>query len=393
MRNIIFNVLVIFLKILYTPMRLFKPKNKVTLISREGNKEPMEYKRIREEIEKTYPEYTVKVISKKIEEKDGIIKQLLPNCISIFKQMYSLATSKVIVLDTYCITACILPHKKETKVIQIWHALGAIKKFGYQTIGRKAGANEKTAKIMCMHKNYDYVLAPSKATAELYEEAFNVTEDKIKYIGIPRIDYILEKDEKATSKIYEMYPILKEKQNILYVPTYRKGEKTELDELVEKIDTKKYNLIVKLHPLDLKEYNYKEKEGIIYEQKCKTYDLLKIADKIITDYSSLSIESCLLEKPIYFYAYDLKKYEQDTGINFDFENEPMGKYKAENVKQLIEILEQDYDYSVLRDFKEKYISVDTNNCTKQLVEFIVRLIKNEKVESMGNEPIKKEQNI
>ena len=393
MRNIIFEILVIFLKILYAPMRILKTKNKVTLISREGNKESMEFKKIREELEKTYPEYKVKVISKKIEEKDGIIKQLLPNCISIFQQMYNLATSKVIVLDTYCITACILPHKKETKVIQIWHALGAIKKFGYQTIGKKTGSNEKTAKIMCMHKNYDYVLAPSKATAKIYEEAFNVTEDKIKYIGIPRIDYILKKDEEVTKKIYEMYPILKEKQNIVYVPTYRKGEKIELDELVEKIDTSKYNLVVKLHPLDLKEYNYKEKEGIIYEQRCKTYDLLKIADKIITDYSSLSIESSLLEKPIYFYTYDLEKYEQDTGINFDFENEPMGKYKAENAKQLIELLEQDYDYSILRDFKEKYISVDTNNCTKQIVEFIARMIKNEEVESMGNEPIKKEQNI
>lgn len=393
MRNIMFNILVIFLKIVYTPMRLLRTKNKVTLISREGNKEPMEYKKIREELEKSYPEYEVKVISKKIEEKDGIIKQLLPNFINIIQQCIALATSKVIVLDTYCITACILPHKKETKVIQIWHALGAIKKFGYQTIGKKAGSDEKTAKIMCMHKNYDYVLAPSKITAKLYEEAFNVTEDKIKYIGIPRIDYILEKDEDATSKIYEMYPILKEKQNIVYVPTYRKGEKIELDELVEKIDTKKYNLVVKLHPLDLKEYNYKEKEGIIYEQKCKTYDLLKIADKIITDYSSLSIESSLLEKPIYFYTYDLKKYEDDTGINFDFQKEPMGKYKAENAKQLIELLEQEYDYSILKDFKEKYISVNTNNCTKQIVEFIVRLIKNEEVESMGNEPIKKEQNI
>ena len=152
-------------------------------------------------------------------------------------------------------------------------------------------------------------------------------------------------------------------------------------------------MVIKLHPLDLKEYNYKEKEGIIYEKKCKTYDLLKIADKIITDYSSLSIESSLLQKPIYFYTYDLEKYEQDTGINFDFENEPIGKYKADNATQLVELLEQDYDYSALRDFKEKYISVDTNNCTKQIVEFIARLIKNEEVQSMGNEPIKKEQNI
>ena len=65
MRNVIFKILVICLKILYTPMRLLKPKDRVALISREGNKEPMEFKKIRKEIENNYPEYKVKVISKK----------------------------------------------------------------------------------------------------------------------------------------------------------------------------------------------------------------------------------------------------------------------------------------------------------------------------------------
>ena len=302
MKNIVLRLLVIFLKILYAPMRLLKIQDKVSLISRQSNKESIDFKKIREELESEYPEYKIKVITKKIEEKDGIIKQLLPNCINIFQQMYSLATSKVIVLDTYCITTCILPHKKDTKIIQIWHALGAIKKFGYQTIGTKTGSNEKTAQIMCMHKNYDYVLAPSKATGDLYQKAFNVERDKIKYIGMPRIDYILEKDENIINDIYEKYPILqnKAKQNIVYVPTYRKG----------RIDTKKYNLIIKLHPLDLKQYEYKEKDGVIYEKQCKTYDLLKIADKVITDYSSLSIEASLLDIPIYFYTYDLQKYNE-----------------------------------------------------------------------------------
>ena len=155
MKNIVLRLLVIFLKIIYAPMRLLKIQDKVSLISRQSNKESIDFKKIREELESEYPEYKIKVITKKIEEKDGIIKQLLPNCINIFQQMYSLATSKVIVLDTYCITTCILPHKKDTKIIQIWHALGAIKKFGYQTIGTKTGSNEKTAQIMCMHKNND----------------------------------------------------------------------------------------------------------------------------------------------------------------------------------------------------------------------------------------------
>ena len=96
----------------------------------------------------------------------------------------------------------------------------------------------------------------------------------------------------------------------------------------------------------------------------------------------------MLEKPIYFYVYDLEKYKEETGINFDFENEPMGKYKAENANELINLIKQDYDYNILKEFKEKYISVNTNNCTKQLVEFIVRLIRNEEMAENDEEKIK-----
>ena len=390
MKNIILKILVIMLKILYLPMRLLKVKNKITYMSRQTNTESIDFKKIREELEKQYPEYKNVVLTKKIE--DGIISKAM-YCLEIFRQMYHLATSKVIVLDTYCITACVLPHKKETKIIQIWHALGAIKKFGYQTIGAKSGADEKTAQIMCMHKNYDYVLAPSRTTADLYEKAFCVKKEKIKYIGMPRVDYILEKDEEKNNKIYEKYPNLKHKQNILYVPTFRKGDKVEIDELVEKIDTEKYNLIIKLHPLDLKEYQYKEREGIIYDNKTRTYDLLKVVDKVITDYSSLSIEAALLDLPVYFYTYDIEKYNQETGLNFDFERESIGIYNAQEVETLLNLLDEEYDYNILRDFKNNYISVDTNNCARQIAEFIVRLIKNEEVESIGNEPVKEEQNI
>lgn len=391
MKNIILNLLVIIMKILYLPIRLLRVRNKITYITRESNKETLDFKYIREEVEKEYPEYKNVVLAKKIEEKDGILKQLLPSIGNIFKQMYHLATSKVVILDTYCITACVLSHKKETKVIQIWHALGAIKKFGYQTIGTKSGSNASTAKIMCMHKNYDYVLAPSKVTGDIYQKAFNVTEEKIKYIGMPRIDYILSEDEDIKTKIYEKYPELKEKENILYVPTYRKGQKVELDELVKKLDTSKYNLIIKLHPLDLKDYNYQEKDGVIYEKSFKTYDLIKIADRVITDYSSLSIEVSLRNLPVYFYTYDLQQYNQDTGLNFDFENEQIGRYKAENVDDLIKLLDENYDYDVLREFKDKYISVNTENCTKQIAEFINKLINNENVEDINDiETTKKE---
>ena len=389
MKNILLKILVIILKIIYLPLRILKVKNKVTYMSRESNTETLDFKYIRERLEKEYPEYKNVVLTKKLEAKDGVIKQLLPNCINIIKQMYNLATSKIVIVDTYCIPVSVLPHKKETKVIQIWHALGAIKKFGYQTLDLRYGSNLKMAKIMHMHENYDYVLAPSKTTAKLYEEAFNVDESKIIYLGMPRVDYILEQNEEIKEKIYETYPILKQKENIVYVPTYRKGDKLELDELVERIDTNKYNLLIKLHPLDTHEYK-KGKEGVIYDNKFTTYDIIKISDRIITDYSALSIESSILDKPIYFYTYDIEKYQIDNGLNFEFDKEPIGKYNSKNADELLRMLNEEYDYSVLEKFKNKYVSINKKDCTGQIVKFIVRLMKNEKVEDLGNEPSKEE---
>ena len=405
------------------PIRLLKTKNKIVYISRQTNTESLDFKLLREEIEKQNPEIQNVVLTMKIE--DGIINKL-KYCINIIKQMYHISTSKIVILDTYCITACVLKHKKETKIIQIWHAISAVKKFGYQSINTPSGSSEITAKIMCMHKNYDYVLAPSKETAKHFCEAFNVTQDKIKYLGMPRIDYILKDDENIKEKIYSTYPQLRhtyekttnvnketavnlnientdlnvgvklkerEKKNILYVPTFRKGEKVELDDLVEKIDTQKYNLIIKLHPLDLKDYKYKEKDGVIYEKKIKTYDLLKIADKVITDYSSLAMEAAILNLPIYFYTYDIEKYKNDPGLNFDFEHEEIGKYQATTARELLNLMEEEYDYNILEKFKEKYISIDTKNNTKKLAEFIMRLINNEEIKNMGNEPSKKEYSV
>jgi len=43
-------------------------------------------------------------------------------------------------------------------------------------------------------------------------------------------------------------------------------------------------------------------EGVIYDNEFSGYDLLKITDKVITDYSSLAMEISLLDIPIYFYS-------------------------------------------------------------------------------------------
>ena len=190
---------------------------------------------------------------------------------------------------------------------------------------------------------------------------------------------------------------LTEKKNVLYVPTFRKGKKIKLNKIIENFNTDKYNLIVKLHPLDKKAYNYKQKEGIIYDDKFTSYELLDVADMIITDYSSLAIETSLLNKPIYFYNYDLEEYEESTGLNFKFKEEKIGKYMATKSERLLQLLDETYDYSALEDFRNRYITVNIYDCAGQLANFVLEIMKNneykEEIEEESNRDSEEKLNI
>lgn len=391
MKKIIAKIGINILKIIYLPMKLLNVKNKIVYISRQYNNATLDFLLLKEEIEKIDKNVQNIFLTKRLE------KGLKNNILYIFhmlKQMYHIATSKIVIVDTYCIVISVLKHKKETKIIQIWHAMGAIKKFGHQTIGKNSGASRTMAETMCMHKNYNFVLCSSEITKKYYCEAFNIDESKIKYIGMPRIDYILKTKNKEN--IYKEYPELREKINVLYVPTFRKGKKIKINKLIQDFDTSKYNLIIKLHPLDNKQYEYKNKKGVIFEDKFKSYDLLEVSDKIITDYSSLSIEVALLNKPVYFYLYDIEEYKKDPGLNFNFSKEEIGKYVAKTSEELITLLDKKYDYNILERFKNKYISINTNNCANQLARYIMELINNEnkeKIKKEFNTNSKKELNV
>ncbi len=347
-----------------------KLKNKVSIISRENDYKSLDIKLIEKELLDRGIE--VETLTRRLTK--NISFRSLGYLGHIALQIKSISTSKVVLLDTYCIPASMLPHKKGRTIIQMWHAIGAIKKFGWQTIGKENGSSEKVAKLMKMHKGYDEVLCSSEVTADYFCEAFRTTADKIVKIGLPRIDYILRKDDKTVEKIRSQYSRTKTHKTILYAPTFRGGKAVDIKGLVEAIDLDKYTLIVKLHPIDRASTDRIENPGIIYDEKYDTYDLLKATDIVISDYSSFVIESTLAEKPLYLYIYDEDEYRETTGLNVDFEKEAIGKYCFRSAEDLAQELERQYDYEALSEFRDKYIDVDTDNCTKQLADHIENLL-------------------
>ena len=62
--------------------------------------------------------------------------ELLRYCFHLLHCAAELSTAHVCIIDGYCIPVSVLHHRKELRVVQVWHALGAIKKFGRQALSR-----------------------------------------------------------------------------------------------------------------------------------------------------------------------------------------------------------------------------------------------------------------
>ena len=162
-------------------------KNKILMLSRQSNTPSIDFILLKQEIENKNNNINVKVLCKKIPEN---FMGKISYCFYIVKCMYNLATSKICIVDGYVIPVSALKHKKDLIIMQIWHAMGAIKQFGFQITNKKEGSNNSVAKIMRMHKNYTNVTCTSKATKKFYAQAFNIDESKILKLEMQKIDYL-----------------------------------------------------------------------------------------------------------------------------------------------------------------------------------------------------------
>lgn len=363
-----------------------KEKKKISIISRESDSRTLDISMLEAELLRRG--HRVKVMSRLL-TKDRSLKAI-GYAGHVLAQQAAILASDVVVLDTYCIPASMLPHRRDTKVVQMWHALGAIKKFGWQTVGKEGGSSERTARLMKMHNGYDYVVCASDVTAQHFCEAFRVSRDRIAKYGLPRIDYIKsvtagERQKEVLGKILRAYPQLKNgRKTILYAPTFRKGKAVDVQTLIDALDPQKYNIVVKLHPLyrGVIDRLPGEFDTVIFDEAFTSNDWLAAADVIISDYSSFVIESSLADKPLFIYAYDLDDYVKSTGLNMDFAAEPIAPYVFRDADSLAKAIgkactsgakDDAYDLDALRAFRDRYIDIDTDNCTAALADFIESL--------------------
>ena len=170
MIKILIRLVVIVLRFINLFFRPVSTKAKVTIISRQADEPTLDIRLLDDCLQRNG--IKTAVLTKTLKKTPAGAASY---CIQLLRQMYHIASSRVVVIDGYCILVSVLPKKKDQKVIQMWHALGAIKKFGWQNIDNPDGHGKVVSEAMSMHRNYDYVLTPGSVTGKFFAEAFKIT--------------------------------------------------------------------------------------------------------------------------------------------------------------------------------------------------------------------------
>ena len=377
MKNFVLKIGIAILNGIYCIIKLFPTKqNKITFISRQSNQVSLDFKmlaaKLKEKDENLQIVFLCKTLGKSI-------KKEIAYSFHMIRQMYHIATSKVVILDSYCIPICILKHKKGLVVFQIWHALGSLKKFGYSTLDKKDGRSSKIAKTMKMHKNYTYILTSSSVSKKFFQEAFGAKDKQMIIGNLPRVDFLKSDKvkQKMIKKFQKSYPETQNgKKNILYCPTKRKDTAIPIEEMIKDIPFDKYNFIVKLH--DGKEMVFVDGVKIARGKFFTGLELLHVADYIITDYSAIVYEAAITKKPIYFYVYDYDTYQIDRGTYTPYLEEMPGPISKDFSEIMKSIQKNQYDVEKIEKFCNKYIENLDRNATEDLSNFIIATMKGEK---------------
>lgn len=367
---------------IYSIFKLFPVKKKITYISRQSNVLPVDFDLVIREMERRHPEYQqvalIKMIGKSIPEKIGY-------CFHIFRQMYHIATSEMVVLDTYCIAVSVLQQRKSLVVIQMWHALGAMKKFGYSILDKGEGTKRSLAEAMRMHKNYTYIFSSSEFCCRFFAEAFHASMDQMVVMPLPRLDLLCDSEHIADVEedILRHYPQLadKRKKTIVYAPTFRKEggsfEEKELEaaaeRLAEAIDYGRYNLVAKFHPLSGITLR---NENVIQDKIFSTIDFCQMADAVILDYSAVVFEISMLGKPMYFYAFDYDSYMESRDVYIDFKKYVPGIIIGDPQKLMAAIDNNESDPRRQNEFRDLMISrPKSSSYTGDVADFFEKVLR------------------
>ncbi len=285
----------------------------------------------------------------------------------------ALKRASVVVTDDYCPYLAKVPEKPGRVVVQLWHACGAFKKFGLDYAGASI-AHERS-----LHRRYSLVSVSSEAVRPVYAKAFGISQDKVRALGVPRTDLLLDTDylARGRARFSAAHGIAQDKKVVLYAPTFRQkgGKQVVWDARVDWAALSEalapdVVLVVKRHPLETTMLVCGEYPNIVELAGEGDVDALPAADLLVTDYSSIVFDFALMGKPFVFYCPDIAEYETSFYLKFP---QDFGAGLCTDPGELASLIERGLSGAFAEEsqrFKERYMGACDGHSTERIAAYI-----------------------
>lgn len=295
--------------------------------------------------------------------------------------LHEISRAEVVFLaDASDLVSCV-KLRPETRVVQLWHACGAFKKWGMSTADLKFGGTRKELLRHPFYKNLSLVTVSSPDVAWAYEEAM-VLQDRpeiIKPLGVSRTDVFFDQQFLANAResVESVVPQVRGKRVLLYAPTFRgRVVSAEGPDHLDIAGLKAavggdFVLLIKHHPFvkqlppipaGCEDFAFDVTRSLSIDQ------LLCVADVCVSDYSSLVFEYSLFGKPMAFFAYDLDNYCDWRGFYYPYEELTPGPVFRDN-KLLIDWVkhvDERFDAQQVAAFRKKFMSACDGQATVRI---------------------------
>ena len=297
---------------------------------------------------------------------------------------YHLAAARAFVVDDYFFPIYVITPRPGTLRLQVWHAAGAFKKFGYSVLDREFGADEAFVRMVAIHGNYSLALVSSMSVAPFYAEAFGqpVTLFTSRF-GLPRTDLFADpaRRDRALARIKARYGLPDGRRIVLYAPTFRGASvgQARYDDLLDlrvmhDVLGDDHAVLLKLHPF--------VRDALVIPADLAAFaidasadpdlnELMLVADVLVTDYSSAIYEFALLGRPIAFLAPDGDAYRGERGFYLDFPADLPGPVFATTAELATAIKADDFDVTRVDAFAKASFDVVDGHSTARIVDEVI----------------------
>lgn len=267
------------------------------------------------------------------------------------------------------------------RVIQLWHASGALKTIGFSRIGQSSARSPWGPH----YKYFTYAIVSGEHDVPLFAEAFGMPEDRVLPLGHPRMDRFFDEAWRAEAReaALSSFPMARGRRVILYAPTWRASERRRVNDL-SILDYRRLHelcvetnsiFIVRLHPTVSQpveipaEYGDRIVDGTTTVMDAPA--VLCATDLLITDYSSIILEFSLLGRPMLFFAPDLDAYRAERDVYMPYEDFVPGRI-VETFDGLLQAIRgDDYQVEKVKPFADSQFTYQDGGATDRVIDLIV----------------------